>query len=143
MNDWTRHNDEIGSPNPPTGDVKEEDFVGAEREGQYLMPKSGFVGANTAYDTHIITAYNDYCFCVKKRTLSPEVPYGSTFVTWTQMIFTNTGNDTCHLVCSVEAEFPNGPPMISGQIKSGMRAGTALSFVLMGEIIIRYAEEYP
>lgn len=142
MKDWSHHNDAVGLPHLPDG-VKEEDIVGAEREMEYLMPKSTFVKANTVYDTKQITAYNDYCVCVKKRTLSPEVPYGTTFVTWTQMLITNTGNDSCHLVCSVEAEFPNGPPLISRQIVSGMRSGTAQSFVLMGEIIIKYADEFP
>ena len=48
--------------------------MGAEKETSYLMPKSAFVKANMAYETNQITAYNDYCFCIKKRTLTPEVP---------------------------------------------------------------------
>ena len=43
------------------------------------------------------------------------------------------------MICSVEAEFPNGPPMVARQIQSGMRAGTAEYFVLLGETITRYA----
>lgn len=107
------------------------------------MPKSAFVKANMNYETQQITAYNDYCFCIKKRTRSPEVPYGSAFVTWTQQLIVNTGNDSCKVICSVEPEFPNGPPMISRQIQSGMRAGTAESFALMAAVIIKYADEFP
>jgi hypothetical protein len=142
IKEWSRHNDIIGSPDLPDG-TSEDDIVGAEREAEYLMPKSTFVKANTVYDTSQITAYNDYCLCIKKRTLSPEVPYGTTFVTWTQMLIVNTGNDTCHLATSVEAEFPNGPPIISRQIVGGMRSGTAESFVRMTEIITKYAGEFP
>lgn len=107
------------------------------------MPKSAFVSANMAYETHILTEYSDYCFTIKKKTRTPDVPYGSTFIAWTQIVVTNTGNDTCRMVCSVEAEFPNGPPMVGGQIRSGMRSGTAQFFVLMGETICKYADEYP
>jgi len=43
--DWNKHNEDIGSPDlPPT--ASQEDFIGAERESSYLMPKSAFVNAN-------------------------------------------------------------------------------------------------
>jgi VAD1 Analog of StAR-related lipid transfer domain len=140
--DWNKHNDIIGAAALPP-DVTEKEIVGAEKETSYLMPKSAFVGANMAAETNIITAYNDYCFFIKKRCLTPDVPYGSTFVAWTQLVFTNTGNNTTHLVCSVEAEFPNGPPMVGRQIKSGMRSGVGDLFVLMGETIVKYSDEFP
>jgi hypothetical protein len=95
------------------------------------------------YETAYIDAYNDYCFCLRKKALSPEVPYGSTFVAWTKFVVINTGADTCRLVCSVEAEFPNGPPMVGRQIKSGMRAGVGELFVIIGETITKYADEFP
>jgi hypothetical protein len=107
------------------------------------MPKTVFVGANMCYETKHLIAYNDYCFCVKSKTLTPEVPYGSTFIAWTQHLIINTGNNTCKMICSVEAEFPNGPPLVSRQIKSGMRAGTAQAFVLLGETVSKYADDYP
>lgn len=107
------------------------------------MPKSAFVKANMAYETNILIEYNDYCFAIKKKTSTPDVPYGSSFFTWTQIVVTDTGNETCRMVCSVEAEFPNGPPMVGGQIKSGMRSGTAAFFVQLGETICKYADEYP
>lgn len=43
---WDKHADYIGSPTLPDA-IKEEDFIGATKEGSYLMPKSAFVAANT------------------------------------------------------------------------------------------------
>jgi VAD1 Analog of StAR-related lipid transfer domain len=96
-----------------------------------------------AFETQFLISYNDYCFCLKKKALTPDVPFGSTFVAWTQYLVINTGNNSCRLICSVEAEFPNGPPLVSRQIQSGMRAGTAELFVLLGETITKYADQYP
>ena len=72
-----------------------------------------------------------------------QVPYGNTFVAWTQYTIINTGKNTCRMICSVEAEFPNGAPMVARQIKSGMRSGTVEKFVALGETICRYAEALP
>lgn len=66
MGNWNKHTDHIGEPKLPEG-VNESDFVGAEKEGEYLMPKSAFVSANMCYETHYLLAYNDYCFCLKKQ----------------------------------------------------------------------------
>ena len=139
---WSKFNDTIGETNLPDT-VKEEDFVGAERVASYLMPKSAFVSANMCTETSNLIAYNDYCFCLKKKAHTPDVPYGSTFLACTQILVTNTGNDTCRVCCSVEPEFPNGPPMVSRQITSGMRAGVGEFFVKVGECIAKYADEYP
>jgi len=142
MGGWDKHNDTIGLPKAPDG-VNEADYIGATAETSYLMPKSAFVKANMAYETATIAEYNDYCLVLKKATLTPDVPYGGTFIAHTQIVITNTGNNSCKLVCSVEAEFPNGPPMVGRQIKSGMRAGTADAFVIFGETICKYAEHFP
>mmetsp|Transcript_833 Transcript_833/g.1322 ORF Transcript_833/g.1322 Transcript_833/m.1322 type:complete len:971 (+) Transcript_833:90-3002(+) len=140
--EWSHHKDEIGLPELPDG-VSFENLIGAEQKSDYLMPKSAFVKANTSFETANITYYDDHCFVLKKKAHNPDVPYGSTFLAHTQMVVINTGNETCRMICSTEAEFPNGPPMVSRQIKSGMRAGTALLFVLIGETICKYADEYP
>lgn len=66
VGEWNKHNDVIGDPSPPPT-VNEEDFVGAEFECSYLMPKSAMVNANMAYGTNTIVAYNDYCFCLKSK----------------------------------------------------------------------------
>ncbi len=139
---WSKHDEQIGLPNLPEG-IKEEDIIGAERELSYLMPKSAFVKANMCYETAYIDVYNDYCMVLRKKALTPDVPYGSTFVAWTKYVLINTGSDSCKLICSVEAEFPNGPPMISRQIKGGMRAGVGELFVRTGETINKYADHYP
>lgn len=62
---WDKFADNIGEPILP-GIVKEEDFINAEKKNEYLMPKSAFVSANMCYERMCITAYNDYCFCIKK-----------------------------------------------------------------------------
>jgi len=139
---WSKHDEHIGCADLPD-DVKQADLVGAEKETSYMMPKSAFVSANMCYETQIIEVYNDHTFCIKKKALTPGVPYGKTFIIWTKFIIVNNGNNTCRLVCSAEAEFPNGPPMISRQIVSGMRVGTAESFVSMSESICNYADHYP
>jgi len=135
---WTKYGDKIGEPN-----ILEEDIVGTEMEKSYLMPKSPFVKANRVSQLTQIKTYNDYCFCYQERNDTPEVPYGNTFVTWTQVRIVNTGHNTCRMVCSVEIEFPNGPPMISRMIVSGARSGTAEASALLSRCIIKYANEFP
>ena len=66
MGEWNKFADLIGEPKLPDN-VNPDDFLGAEMEGEYLMPKSAFVSANMCYETHYILAYNDFCFCLKKR----------------------------------------------------------------------------
>lgn len=139
---WSKFNEFIGLPSLPDG-IDESDFIATERESSYLMPKSAFVKANMCYETAYIEAYNDFCFCLKKKTLTPEVPYGSTFIAWTKFVILNTGKDSCKMICSLEAEFPNGPPLVSRQIQSGMKAGVGELFVKIGETITHYADEYP
>lgn len=139
---WSKHANVIGMGTLPDG-IKESDIVGAERKLSYLMPKSVFVKANTCYETGYIDAYNDYCFVLRKKAFNPEVPYGSTFFVWTKYVIINTGGDSCKLICSVEAEFPNGPPIISRQIKGGMRTGVGELFVKTGKTINKYAEVFP
>jgi VAD1 Analog of StAR-related lipid transfer domain len=169
MGEWSKFPDYIGEPKLPD-DINPVDFVGAEKEGEYLMPKSAFVSANMCYETHYLLAYNDYCFCLKKRgknptfsvlclslqllcvltcivismpiARNPDAPFGKTFIAWTQYLVVNTGNNSCRLTCSVQPEFPNGEPMVSRQIRSGMRAGTGELFVLLGETVAKYADEY-
>eukprot|EP00980_Cylindrotheca_fusiformis_P005098 scaffold1083_cov114-Cylindrotheca_fusiformis.AAC.2 len=139
---WSKHDEVIGLPVLPDG-IEESDLIGAEKETSYLMPKSAFVKANMCYETMYIEAYNDYCFCIKKKALTPEVPYGSSFIAWTKFVVINNGNDSSRLICSVEAEFPNGPPLVSRQIQSGMKSGVGELFVKIGETITKYADEYP
>jgi hypothetical protein len=142
MGAWSSNENDIGLPKAPDG-VDESTFVGATMEYSYLMPKSAFVSANMCYATWEILQYDEHSLVIKEKTLTPEVPYGSTFIAWTQYSIQNTGKNSCRMICSVEAEFPNGQPMVARQIKSGMRAGTAEKFVLLGETICRYADAMP
>ena len=100
------------------------------------MPRNGLVKANTAYETAVLIEYNDDCFALKRSTLTPDVPYGKRFIAHTQICVLNKGNGSCRMICSVEAEFPEGPPMgVGGQIKKGMNSGTKEVFTKIGETI--------
>jgi hypothetical protein len=76
---WSTNEKEIGLPKTPDG-IDESTFVNATLEFSYLMPKSAFVKANTCYATHEITHYDDHCFVIKEKTLTPEVP--CEFIWW-------------------------------------------------------------
>ena len=106
----------------------------------YLMPKSVFVKANTAFEKSTIIAYNEDYFVLRNRTRTPEVPYGECFCTWTQLVVMRDGRNSCRMVCSSEAEFVNGRrPIVARQIESGIRRGTTEYFLLFGQTVCRHA----
>lgn len=84
MQQWSVHENDIGLPKATDG-VDESSFIGATLEYSYLMPKSAFVKANNCYATLEIIHYDDHCLVMKEKTLAPEVPYGNTFIAWTQV----------------------------------------------------------
>jgi hypothetical protein len=63
---WDKLGEHIGDPDLEAS-VNPADFVGREKENEYLMPKSAFVSANMCFEKIHIIAYNDYCFCIKKK----------------------------------------------------------------------------
>ena len=83
MGTWSANENDIGQPKPPDG-IDESTFVGATMEYSYLMPKSAFVSANMCYSTWEILQYDSNSLVIKEKTLTPEVPYGNTFISWTQ-----------------------------------------------------------
>lgn len=138
MGPWDKHNDEIGSPNLPNTEIQ-KDFIGAQRKCQYLMPKSGMVSANMAYETHTIVDCNNYAFVTRKVVRNPDVPFGSTFNCIVQTVFINLGYNNCRMVSSVEAEFVGRPPMVAWKIKNAMYNGVTDFFVAKGETICEHA----
>jgi hypothetical protein len=138
IENWDKEIDHIGEANPPP-DFDLSKCIGATREQEGLMPANAMVKANTAYSTLELIHYNNICFAYKKKTRTPDVPFGGSFFTWTQCVVINLGNDSCRLICSSQAEFPNGRPMVARQIESGIRTGTMESFVRIGDTICRYA----
>ena len=76
---WSCHEKEIGLPKTPDG-INESEFINATLEFSYLMPKSAFVKANTCYATHEIIHYDENCFVIKEKTLTPEVPVSELYV---------------------------------------------------------------
>jgi len=139
---WDKHDGKIGSVEDIIDDIDKSNFVGARMKYQYLMPKSAFVKANMAYEDVCLTSYNDHYFSLMRSITNPDVPYGKTFKTLSQIVIYNSGRNCSRMVCSAEAEFPNGPPMVARQIKSAMRAGTTESYVKLGEAICKYADVY-
>jgi len=138
MEEWDKLDTHIGSIDLPKG-IDQEDFVGATRKCQYIMPKSGFVAANRAYETACITEYNEYCFVLEQTTKNPEVPFGNTFEAHRQCIVINRGNYGCRMVSSVSCVFPGKKPMIAWKIKNAMYSGCADADVAFGEVICEHA----
>jgi hypothetical protein len=83
---WNKHCEHIGSASLPNG-VSFEDFVGAERESSYLMPKSAFVAANMCYQSAYLIAYNDNCFCIKQRGMFTSDEIGLLWLLLTSILF--------------------------------------------------------
>ncbi len=135
---WEMHNDNVGKPNLPET-VSKDDFIGNQRKCQYLMPKSGMVSANMAYETHTIVDYNDFAFVTRKVVTNPDVPFGTSFKCIVQTIFTNLGYNNCRMIASVEAEFVGRPPMVAWKIKNAMYNGVTDFFVATGETICEHA----
>jgi len=130
-----------------TGDVQShdqiqdraKDRIGAKRSCQYLMPKSGMVGANMAYETHTILEYDDYTFVMKKVITNPDVPFGKSFECHVQTVFINLGNNNCKMISSVEAQFLGRPPMVAWKIRNAMYNGVTDFFVAKGEVICEHS----
>lgn len=135
---WDKHDDEIGVAVPNRGtDLK--NIIGARRNCRYLMPKSGIVAANMAYEVETITEYNPHSFAIKKVTRNPDVPFGKSFECHVQTVFINMGFDNCRMISSAEAVFLGKPPMIAWKIKNGMYSGVTNFFVAKGEAIIEHS----
>jgi hypothetical protein len=139
---WDRHQNVIGTPSLP-GHIKPQDIIGATKKTEYLMPKTALVKANMAYETATITEYNDSCFAIEMFTTNPDVPFGKKFIAHTKIIVYNTGENTCYMECSVQTEFPNGPPMgLAWKIKGAMKSGSMEVFEKIGSSIINCAVSY-
>ena len=133
--EWDKHNDVIGLPNLPSH-IDANDIVGTTKTTEYLMPKSPMVRENMAHETTTITEYNNRCFAIEMKTTNPDIPYGNQFIAHTKIIVYNKGCNTCQMVCSVEAIFPNGPPRgVGWQIKKSMKNGSMATFEKIGSSI--------
>jgi len=140
---WYHHHKElIGHLDLPS-DVNHKDLIGATRETSYLMPAGRLVPANVAHETCTLKEYNDDFFALCMSTRTPGVPFGERFIAETQIIVVRTGKNSCRMICSVEAEFPNGPPFgMKGQIKRAMKRGTINVFEKIGNHIKSCATSY-
>ncbi len=132
----------IGDPYLPEH-IQPSDFVGATKQTSYLMPPGRLIGASMAYETTKITAYAENHFALSTTTSTPGVPFGTKFFAKTQIIVVNTGPNRCELICSVEPEFPSGPPLgMKGQISKGMKHGTFETYEKIASHIRNCAVSY-
>eukprot|EP00546_Thalassionema_frauenfeldii_P017771 CAMPEP_0178901454 /NCGR_PEP_ID=MMETSP0786-20121207/4031_1 /TAXON_ID=186022 /ORGANISM="Thalassionema frauenfeldii, Strain CCMP 1798" /LENGTH=593 /DNA_ID=CAMNT_0020572557 /DNA_START=148 /DNA_END=1926 /DNA_ORIENTATION=+ len=109
---WDKFDEHIGNHTSDEG-IVESDFVGAEKSYQFLMPASGFVGANMAYVTMKLTEYNDHCFAFDSVSKNPDVPFGKVIECHTKYVFINEGKNETRMISSVHCHFIGKPPMIA------------------------------
>lgn len=132
---WDHHQSVIGSPIMPRN-IHNEDIVGATRKTEYLMPGTALVKENMAYETATLTDYNEHFFALDIFTSNPDVPFGKRFNAHTKIVVYNTGENTCHMECSVEADWVDTPPRgFAWQIKRAMKDGSIDVFQKIGESI--------
>lgn len=139
---WDRHNATIGLPDLPNSvDVKE--YIGATKTTTYVMPAGKLVGSSVATERTTLSDYTDDFFVIKMKTYTPGVPFGKKFLAKTQITVVNLGHNQCQMICSVEPEFPHGPPLgMKGQITKGMKVGTMETFDKIGAHIKNCAISY-
>jgi len=136
------HEGVIGAPTLPPH-LNSADIIGASKNTTYLMPAGRLVPKTIAYENATLIAYNDNFFAVKMVTSTPGVPFGKRFLARTQIIVINTGENSCRMICSVEPEFPDGPPLgMGGSIRKGMKTGTIQTFEKMASHITGCAVSY-
>eukprot|EP00553_Chaetoceros_curvisetus_P009651 CAMPEP_0204634876 /NCGR_PEP_ID=MMETSP0717-20131115/30273_1 /ASSEMBLY_ACC=CAM_ASM_000666 /TAXON_ID=230516 /ORGANISM="Chaetoceros curvisetus" /LENGTH=305 /DNA_ID=CAMNT_0051653449 /DNA_START=60 /DNA_END=974 /DNA_ORIENTATION=- len=139
---WDRHDEIIGLPDHPDG-VNMKEFIGATKTTSYVMPAGKLVGSSVATETTTLSDYTDDFFVIQMKTSTPGVPFGKKFLAKTQIIVVNLGHNQCQMICSVEPEFPHGPPLgMKGQITKGMKAGTMEMFEKIGSHIKNCATSY-
>jgi hypothetical protein len=128
---------DIGSNQTPSSNINTRDFIGAKRTTQYQMPKSLLVNSIVAYETATLTEYDDELFVLQRSTLTPDAPFGTTYIAKTQVVVMKTTDKSCKMMCSVETEFPHGAPMgMAWPIRKGMRDGTLDGFKVIAQTIL-------
>jgi len=133
---WDRLDTQIGLENISSA-VKEIDYIGASKTTNYLMPESILIKANKAIEHAVISAYNSNFFVLKKSTVTPDVPFGSRFVALSQIVVVNTGKNSCRMICSVEADFPNGEPLGAGRsIRYAMKKAAMTTYEKIRDTIL-------
>lgn len=100
------------------------------------MPKTSLLKEQKAYETATLVEYSDNHFTLRMETTTPNVPYGSNFVSLTQIILRRVGLNQVEMISSVEAKFHKKISMIiSAQIRRGMISGVMRMFEKIGDYI--------
>lgn len=141
---WDRHDETIGLPDEDLpGHINVQEFIGVSRTTSYVMPARKLVGKSAATETATLLSYSEDFFAIEMKTSTPDVPFGKKFLARTQITVVNLGNNKCQMICSVQPEFPNGPPLgMKGQITKGMKSGTMETFEKIGSHIKNCAISY-
>ena len=132
MSNWDKEDEHIGQTKAAKN---KEGIIGAQREVDYLMPKSLVVKANMAYTTEIIVEYSNHCIAIKRIAKNPDVPFGTTFEAHCLDVFVNTGSNTCRMITTAEAKFYGKPPFIAWKIRTAMYDGITAKSIMLGKSI--------
>lgn len=118
-----------------------EDFIGALRVLQYVVPKSpGVSEAHIAYETMEIIDYNDFCFAVKSIVKAPDLFLGSEYETHHQLVVLDKGMNNIRIICSSEVRFTGMHLDSKWEIRSSMRYKTTQFFYALADAMCLHAK---
>merc|ERR1712176_929046 len=123
--------------------TKEEqnEIIGAQRKTSYRLPKSLFIPSTMGHDVTTVTDYDNHKFTFRTATKTPNVPFGKRIVTHSQITVLNKGKNMSQMICSMEVEFPLGPPMgFANKIRKAAKASTMSFFHTVQKTIRKFVE---
>eukprot|EP00128_Syssomonas_multiformis_P015539 Colp12_sorted_trinity150504_noHs@34777 len=100
-----------------------------ERVFTYLMPASRIVKANMVTETQRITQKEPGGLVMEVETSTPEVPFGTSFLTHLQYVMQYVSPNTSRLLVTCEARFKKNTYM-KGVIVKGMQSGMMDTFAI-------------
>jgi len=143
--EWDHHDTQIGLPSSSTKLVEKQEqkeLIGAKRNTTFRLPKTLLIPSTMGYDTTTVTDYTNHNFTILTSTRTPNIPFGNRIVTHAQIIVFNKGRNNTQMVCSMEVEFPLGPPIgFASKIKKEAKASTMSYFDSVQRTIRRFVEE--
>jgi len=143
--EWDHHDSQIGLPSSSTkledNQEEQKQFMGAQRKTSYRLPKSLFIPSTMGYDVTTIINYDNHKFTFRTATKTPKVPFGNRIVTHSQIVVLNKGFNKTRMICSMEVEFPLGPPLgFANKIREAAKASTMSFFHSMQKTVSKFVE---
>jgi len=108
-----------------------------ERDNSYTAARTALVGAHQVLETQWMTIAKHDCCTVDACALTPDVPFGETFVTKVRVCVAPADLDDAdgsgcavgaRLMVSYELAWVDKPPVLKGAILSGARKGMRRSY---------------